>query len=226
MFVRLQANKTSHHIAQALELLFGSPTLTTSLSRTSYVGQSTSHVQIQDVETDSHASVDTLDIAIWSAVECGLAVTAGSLATLRPLFRLMSRKLGLKTACATKGLSGVPGLLSPGRMAPPSMALEKHSLAAVVLRPSSSSSPRSSLRESMFTSATPSVWTQHHFGHDERPSVTSEMLQHYELPARPASISPTLPRLSTGTWRFSREDVDDLEKCSTRERWTDIYRPK
>ncbi|KAF2651520.1 hypothetical protein K491DRAFT_606738, partial [Lophiostoma macrostomum CBS 122681] len=37
----------------------------------------------------------TLDIAIWSTVEQGLAITAGSLATLRPLFHLASAKLGL-----------------------------------------------------------------------------------------------------------------------------------
>lgn len=37
----------------------------------------------------------TTDIAIWSCTEQGLAITAGSLATLRPLFRLISQKLGL-----------------------------------------------------------------------------------------------------------------------------------
>ncbi|EMD89543.1 hypothetical protein COCC4DRAFT_124963 [Bipolaris maydis ATCC 48331] len=37
----------------------------------------------------------TLDIAIWSSVEQGLAITAGSLATLRPLFFIAMSKLGL-----------------------------------------------------------------------------------------------------------------------------------
>ncbi|KAK1569797.1 uncharacterized protein LY79DRAFT_643380 [Colletotrichum navitas] len=36
----------------------------------------------------------TVDIAIWSTVEQGLACTAGSLATLRPLFRLVGYRLG------------------------------------------------------------------------------------------------------------------------------------
>ncbi|KAF4784681.1 hypothetical protein HER10_EVM0011124 [Colletotrichum scovillei] len=36
----------------------------------------------------------TVDIAIWSTTEQGLAITAGSLATLRPLFRLVGYRLG------------------------------------------------------------------------------------------------------------------------------------
>jgi hypothetical protein len=39
----------------------------------------------------------TTDIAIWSTIEQGLAITAGSLATLRPLFFLAMRRLGLTT---------------------------------------------------------------------------------------------------------------------------------
>ncbi|KAF2020014.1 hypothetical protein BU24DRAFT_131223 [Aaosphaeria arxii CBS 175.79] len=37
---------------------------------------------------------DTVDIAIWSDVEQGLAIAAGSLATLRPLWREISTRLG------------------------------------------------------------------------------------------------------------------------------------
>ncbi|KAF4783300.1 hypothetical protein HER10_EVM0008434 [Colletotrichum scovillei] len=37
----------------------------------------------------------TLDIAIWSSVEQGLAITAGSLATLRPLLKAIGYKLGM-----------------------------------------------------------------------------------------------------------------------------------
>lgn len=36
----------------------------------------------------------TVDIAIWSDIEQGLAITAGSLATLRPLYRIMVARLG------------------------------------------------------------------------------------------------------------------------------------
>ncbi|KAF9873031.1 integral membrane protein [Colletotrichum karsti] len=39
----------------------------------------------------------TLDIAIWSSVEQGLAITAGSLATIRPLLKLVGYKLGMTT---------------------------------------------------------------------------------------------------------------------------------
>ncbi len=39
----------------------------------------------------------TIDIAIWSTTEQGLAITAGSLATLRPLFRRIAAKLGWST---------------------------------------------------------------------------------------------------------------------------------
>ena len=37
---------------------------------------------------------DTVDIAIWSDIEQGLAITAGSLATLRPLYRVITARLG------------------------------------------------------------------------------------------------------------------------------------
>ncbi|KAK1967041.1 hypothetical protein LY78DRAFT_692322 [Colletotrichum sublineola] len=39
----------------------------------------------------------TLDIAIWSSVEQGLAITAGSLATLRPLLKIIGYRLGFST---------------------------------------------------------------------------------------------------------------------------------
>ncbi|KAI0151477.1 hypothetical protein BJ166DRAFT_536154 [Pestalotiopsis sp. NC0098] len=47
----------------------------------------------------------TLDIAIWSTVEQGLAIAAGSLATLRPLLRLVGWKLGLTTRPSHMGPS-------------------------------------------------------------------------------------------------------------------------
>ena len=39
----------------------------------------------------------TLDIAIWSDTEQGLGITAGSLATLRPLYRMLAGHLGVST---------------------------------------------------------------------------------------------------------------------------------
>jgi hypothetical protein len=47
---------------------------------------------------------DTVDIAIWSDIEQGLAITAGSLATLRPLYRILAKSLGFSQS-ATKQLS-------------------------------------------------------------------------------------------------------------------------
>ncbi|KAK7425045.1 hypothetical protein QQZ08_008321 [Neonectria magnoliae] len=44
---------------------------------------------------DSDFLWNTLDVAIWSTVEQGLAITAGSLATLRPLLKLAAYRLGL-----------------------------------------------------------------------------------------------------------------------------------
>lgn len=40
----------------------------------------------------------TANVAIWSSVEQGLAITAGSLATLRPLIIKIGRKLGFASA--------------------------------------------------------------------------------------------------------------------------------
>lgn len=39
-----------------------------------------------------------MEIAIWSVVEAGLAITAGSLACVRPLFKLALQRLGLSTS--------------------------------------------------------------------------------------------------------------------------------
>lgn len=39
----------------------------------------------------------TVDIAIWSDIEQGLAITAGSLATLRPLYRKLASRFGFST---------------------------------------------------------------------------------------------------------------------------------
>ncbi|KAF2132037.1 hypothetical protein P153DRAFT_364488 [Dothidotthia symphoricarpi CBS 119687] len=44
----------------------------------------------------------TLDIAIWSTVEQGLSITAGSLAALRPLFQLIVQKFGNLTLPSQK----------------------------------------------------------------------------------------------------------------------------
>jgi hypothetical protein len=48
---------------------------------------------------------ETTDIAIWSTVEQGLAITAGSLAAVRPLFQLALTKLGLTTQRSTLPLT-------------------------------------------------------------------------------------------------------------------------
>ncbi|KAK6068058.1 integral membrane protein [Seiridium cupressi] len=56
----------------------------------------------------------TLDIAIWSSVEQGLAVAAGSLATLRPLLKLVGWKLGLTTGPSHFGPSSYGKMGSRG----------------------------------------------------------------------------------------------------------------
>ncbi len=40
----------------------------------------------------------TIDIVIWSSIEMGLAISAASLATLRPLLKLVAVKLGITSA--------------------------------------------------------------------------------------------------------------------------------
>lgn len=47
-----------------------------------------------------------MDVAIWSAIEQGLAITATSLATLRPLFKLAGFRLGLASQATSFGASG------------------------------------------------------------------------------------------------------------------------
>ncbi|KAF1955743.1 hypothetical protein CC80DRAFT_414873 [Byssothecium circinans] len=48
----------------------------------------------------------TLDIAIWSDIEQGLAITAGSLATLRPLYRVFAARFGLSHFVSNQKASG------------------------------------------------------------------------------------------------------------------------
>lgn len=56
----------------------------------------------------------TVDIAIWSDIEQGLAVTAGSLATLRPLYRQLSSKFGFTSTGGTpSGPSKPSGMRTP-----------------------------------------------------------------------------------------------------------------
>lgn len=56
----------------------------------------------------------TVDIAIWSDIEQGLAITAGSLATLRPLYRMISAKFGFTSTGGTpSGPSKPSGLRTP-----------------------------------------------------------------------------------------------------------------
>ncbi|KAF2121552.1 hypothetical protein BDV96DRAFT_216584 [Lophiotrema nucula] len=51
---------------------------------------------------------DTVDIAIWSDIEQGLAITAGSLATLRPLYRQLAERLGWSHAGTPMPSKGTP----------------------------------------------------------------------------------------------------------------------
>lgn len=50
----------------------------------------------------------TAPIAVWSNVEMGLAITAASLATLRPLVRTISASLGFSSSGGPSGPSGGP----------------------------------------------------------------------------------------------------------------------
>ena len=50
----------------------------------------------------------TVDIAIWSDTEQGLGITAGSLATLRPLYRMISTRFGLTQTGKSESGKGNP----------------------------------------------------------------------------------------------------------------------
>jgi hypothetical protein len=55
----------------------------------------------------------TVDVAIWSDIEQGLAITAGSLATLRPLYRQVAARFGLSTGGTEDKLSKPTGMRTP-----------------------------------------------------------------------------------------------------------------
>ncbi|KKY39707.1 putative integral membrane protein [Diaporthe ampelina] len=77
-------------------------------------------VRLAYVETfrDPDFLYATVDIATWSTVEGGLAVTAGSLACIRPLFKVIMHRLGLSTESYLPPSKHLPGGAS-GRGAQP-----------------------------------------------------------------------------------------------------------
>lgn len=74
-------------------------------------------------------AVATVDIAIWSTVEGGLAVTAGSLACIRPLFKVIMHRLGLSTESyfpPSKQMNG--GASGRGAQPPPTIGSSNKAL--------------------------------------------------------------------------------------------------
>ncbi|KAJ5094916.1 hypothetical protein N7532_007207 [Penicillium argentinense] len=74
---------------------------------------------------------ETANLAIWSNVESGLGITAGSLATLRPLFRfLRNRSASCDSTSGTnplhRGLSGHPSSTAPGVFSSGRLGNNKH----------------------------------------------------------------------------------------------------
>jgi hypothetical protein len=55
----------------------------------------------------------TVDVAIWSDIEQGLAITAGSLATLRPLYRKLASTFGLSSKGTEDASSKPTGMRTP-----------------------------------------------------------------------------------------------------------------
>lgn len=55
----------------------------------------------------------TVDVAIWSDIEQGLAITAGSAATLRPLYRKLTSTLGLSTDTPDEVSNKPSGMRTP-----------------------------------------------------------------------------------------------------------------
>lgn len=66
----------------------------------------------------------TVDVAIWSDVEQGLAITAGSLATLRPLYRKFASTIGLSTG--TPGGDSKPTGMRTPQWSPQLSSLRRH----------------------------------------------------------------------------------------------------
>ncbi|UNI24555.1 hypothetical protein JDV02_010290 [Purpureocillium takamizusanense] len=57
----------------------------------------------------------TTDIAIWSTVEMGLAISAASLATLRPLFKMVAWRLGIASRQTTSARTPYGASIPQGR---------------------------------------------------------------------------------------------------------------
>ncbi|KAK5654747.1 hypothetical protein OQA88_7072 [Cercophora sp. LCS_1] len=58
---------------------------------------------------------ETTPMAIWSTVECSLAITAGCLATLQPLVKLVGEKLGIYSTRRETGMGADVGAISVRR---------------------------------------------------------------------------------------------------------------
>lgn len=61
--------------------------------------------------------VNTVGVAIWTTVEIGVGITAGCMATLRPLFRMALEKMGVASSSGGKRSGATPGP-SRGRATP------------------------------------------------------------------------------------------------------------
>lgn len=59
-----------------------------------------------------------MGVAIWTTVEIGVGITAGCMATLRPLFRLTVEKLGIGSSSAEGRSGAMPPSWSRGRATP------------------------------------------------------------------------------------------------------------
>ena len=76
-----------------------------------------SHTLLNLNIADSPA-VDTVGVAIWTTVEIGIGITAGCMATLRPLIRLAFEKLGVGSSNGARRSGPLPHSQSRGRATP------------------------------------------------------------------------------------------------------------
>lgn len=83
----------------------------------------------------------TVDVAIWSDIEQGLAITAGSLATLRPLYRQLASRMGFSTGIPEVD-SRPTGMRTP-QWSPPSTGPRKNFLSVKSLLRSEKGTMRS-----------------------------------------------------------------------------------
>ena len=138
---------------------------------------------------------DTTGLAIWTTVEMGIGITAGCAATLRPLFQMAVKKLGLKSSAGLSKYSGAAPL--PPKPKSNNRRAHMNSMSLGGLNPS----------HGVVTTITGNHYdAQKSYGHHSRHSRSSSQ-EYLAPPPLPGDINKFIT-VETDEYELKRTDMD------------------